>query len=107
MEHHVHVMALRETRWTGRDIDGHFPNYQWFGRKSKAACGGVGILVHHSVLLQTRFKVIKGEDSNSIFLHLSPSADRHILFAAVYGKSGPTKQESQVHWKAYQNDVTG
>jgi len=66
--HDIQVLGLTDTKWKDRDIDSYFSDYQWIGRKAETQSGGVGFLIHNSVLFQRKYEVINGTEKNSIFL---------------------------------------
>jgi len=101
----IHILGLTETKWNGKNINAHFSEYQWICRKAQTPNGGVGFLIHNSILLQRKYEIINGTDSNSIFLLLQSNTHRNTLLALVYGNSNPTKLELTTQWKNYLKDL--
>jgi len=101
----IHILGMTETKEKNQNVDSQFSDYQWFGRKSVGNKGGVGFLVHHSVLLQREFKIFNGKGSDSIYLYLKSGSGRHTLLGLVYGKSKPSREDSSTQFKNYWNDL--
>jgi len=78
--HQQHINTT-ETRWNDKNLNAHFSEYQWIGRKAQTPNGGVGFLIHNSILFQRKYEIILGKDSNSIFLLLQSNTHRDTLFA--------------------------
>ena len=92
----IHIMGLTETRWKGSQVDKYFPEYQWFGRKTTDNTGGVGYLIHDSVISGKKIAVKNGKNKNSLLIHIeSTHRTRGTIFLLVYGKSSPTREETK------------
>jgi len=111
-ENSIHILGVTETNDKGKtDIDSKFQNHHWFGRQRsqipRSGAGGVGFLIHDSVLLNKTATFIKGTNVNSIFLHLHSQSEsvRDTLIALVYGKTSPTAAVAELQWSAYLEDL--
>ncbi len=102
----IDIMALTETRWSGQKLN--LPNdYIWIGQKCNSkSCGGVGFIIHTSVINKEKIKVIDDAKSNTLFLHIKGSSrHRSTVFSVVYCPASPTKAESELWWKEYQEII--
>ena len=107
--HSIHIMCITETNWSGElAVDSNFPNHHWFGRTKPRHLprhGGVGFLIHYSLLVNNSITVINGTDENSIFIHIHSQHKRDTLLALVYGRASGTTVEYSAQCEQYADDL--
>jgi ribonuclease HI len=106
IEHSVQILAVTETRWTGNMLQCHNKNrdYHWFGKKSTQHVGGVGFIIHSSILEGKEIKIFDSSNQNTSFILIKGTAkNRSTLFCVGYGPAN--KKESDSWWDTLQNDL--
>jgi len=104
-KYNIQILGHTDTNWKGQEIDVFFQDYQWFGQKSKNNTGGVGFLVHNSILVKKQFKIFRTSNSNSISLYLKPNSGRHTFLTLIYGNCNLTASRYAEQWDTSLTDL--
>ena len=101
----IHLIGLTETRWNGDELC--LPSdFIWYGKRSNKKCGGVGFIIHKSVICNKNYELVQSKTENTLFFLLNcKNKKRSTLFGLAYGPASASSSTSQTWWDSLTEDI--
>ncbi len=100
----IQLLAVTETRWKGDNFVLPY-DFHWFGKKFNSKSGGVGFILHSSIVCNKHVRILPCRNKNRLYLLVSETANfRSTLFVCVYGPASPSNLQSTNWWTSLEDE---